>query len=544
MRIPLPPRRGRIDWFDLASAALIAALVVLTFLTFDHYAISNDEEVQHRYGELIIAYYRSGFGDRTLFQYKNLYLYGGLFDVIAVLAGWVLPIDPYSTRHILSALAGIGGIVATWATARLVAGPRAGALAALALAVCGAWYGAMFNHTKDIPFAAAMMGATYFLLRASRDLPFPRQRHLLAFGILLGAALGLRAVALLLPAYVLVSIAAQTWPQSGWRARANFAGRSLLSFLPAFVLGYLIMLAAWPWAALDVLNPVRAIFAFAHFHYPISDIAFGEIYEMADVPRWYVPLYFGIKLPLALLLGAMIAALFAGWSLAVRGHWSRDGRQREAALLAFVVVFPLLCQVISRGPAFTGMRHFTFVVPPLAALAGIGFDALLCLLEQRRRALAAIALTSLVVVFGWNALMLIQLHPHQYLFYNPLVGGLEGASRRFSGDYWVNIMPEAVDELEAFLDRTEPDDQRRYTVGVCGERLPFEKQADRRLQWTHDWKRADFFIAPTHMNCDRVLKGRVLMTIERLGVPIGVVKDLRGFSPEQRGFAPEVARSR
>jgi len=26
----------------------------------------------------------------------------------------------------------------------------------------------MFNHTKDIPFAAAMMGATYFLLRGAR----------------------------------------------------------------------------------------------------------------------------------------------------------------------------------------------------------------------------------------------------------------------------------------------------------------------------------------------------------------------------------------
>jgi dolichyl-phosphate-mannose-protein mannosyltransferase len=537
-------RPTRINCFDLASAALIAALVILTFLTFNDYAISNDEEVQHRYGELIIAYYRSGFADQTLFHFKNLYLYGGLFDTIAVLTSWVLPIDPYRIRHVLSALAGIGGILATWATARLVAGPRAGALAALALAVCGPWYGAMFNHTKDIPFAAAMTGATYFLLRASRDLPSPRQRHLLAFGILLGAALGLRAVALLLPGYVAMTILLQAWLQPGWHARASFARRSLLAFLPAFVLGYIIMLAAWPWAALDVLNPIRAIFAFAHFHYPIRDMAFGEIYEMADVPRWYVPLYFGIKLPLALLLGAVIATLFTVRSLAVRGHWSRDAQPREAALLAFVVVFPLLCQVIARGPAFTGMRHFTFMVPPLAALAGIGFDALLCVLEQRRRAFATVALAGLVIAFGWNAIMLVQLHPHQYLFYNPLVGGLEGASRRFSGDYWVNIMPEAVDELEAFLDHTEPNDQRRYTVGVCGERLPFEKEADRRLQWTPDWKRADFFIAPTHMNCDRVLKGHILMTIERLGVPIGVVKDLRGFSPEERRFAPEIAHSR
>ena len=100
-------------------------------------------------------------------------------------------------RHLLCALIGIGGIAAVWATARLIAGPRAGLIAAVALTVCGPWFGSMFNHTKDIPFAAAMMGAFYFLLRAARDLPRPRLLHLVLFGLLLGAALGQRALALL-----------------------------------------------------------------------------------------------------------------------------------------------------------------------------------------------------------------------------------------------------------------------------------------------------------------------------------------------------------
>src|SRR6185312_11417492 len=154
--------------------------------TFGSYAISNDEAVQQRYGELIGAYYRSDFSNQALFHYINLYLYGGLFDVAAVFAQHALPfLNPYDVRHILCALIGIAGIGATWATARFVGGPRAGALAAVALAVCGSWYGGMFNHTKDIPFAAAMMGATYFLIRAARDLPHPRRRDVLFFGLLL-----------------------------------------------------------------------------------------------------------------------------------------------------------------------------------------------------------------------------------------------------------------------------------------------------------------------------------------------------------------------
>ena len=86
-------------------------------------------------------------------------------------------------------------------TARLVAGPRAGAIAAFALAACGPWYGSMFNHTKDIPFAAAMMGATYFLLRAGRDLPPRAGATSSGFGILLGAALGMRVLGLLMVGY-------------------------------------------------------------------------------------------------------------------------------------------------------------------------------------------------------------------------------------------------------------------------------------------------------------------------------------------------------
>ena len=36
------------------------------------------------------------------------------------------------------------------------------------------------------------------------------------------------------------------------------------------------------------------------------------------------------------------------------------------AFLIFAVVFPLMCQVIADGPAFTGLRHFIFLIPPLA----------------------------------------------------------------------------------------------------------------------------------------------------------------------------------
>ncbi|MBS0530327.1 MAG: glycosyltransferase family 39 protein, partial [Proteobacteria bacterium] len=194
------------DLCDIGSIALLAVVTVLVLATFRSYAITNDEWIQHRYGELIVAYYRSGFADRSLFDLYNLYLYGGLFDAAAVLLGHIVPMDIYNLRHLLSAAFGIGGLGAALATARLIAGPRAGLLAGVALAVCGSWYGTMFHHTKDVPLAAAMAGAVYFLARTARDLPRPQLRHVIGFGVLTGIALGVKVLALLVVCYVPVAI--------------------------------------------------------------------------------------------------------------------------------------------------------------------------------------------------------------------------------------------------------------------------------------------------------------------------------------------------
>jgi dolichyl-phosphate-mannose-protein mannosyltransferase len=522
----------RVSFYDAAAIGALALLIAIAFATYSAYAISNDEPVQQHYGELIIAYYRSGFADHSLFHYQNLYLYGGLFDVLAnLLQRLMVDVDVYDVRHIFCALIGIGGIAGAWATARLIAGPRAGLIGALALAICGPWYGAMFNHTKDIPFAAAMIGATFFLLRSARALPRPAVGDVIGFGILLGCALGMRVLGLLMIGYAALAILVSIPLAKDEPLRNGFAffPRSAIALSPAFVIAYVLMIAAWPWAALAPLNPIRGLIDFREFHYHIGTIFAGRMYEMGDVPRWYVPVYLLIKLPPFVFAGCVLAlsALCMPW---------RSGRRRaETALVLFMLVFPVACEVIDRGPAFTGMRHFLFVVPLAAVLAGIGLDWLIGVLQMRQRWAAGCVAAVTAGLMAYNAALLVQLHPYQYLYYNPLVGGLPGAAGRYVTDYWVAIMPEAVEQLESYIDHLDRigTRQRRYSVAVCGERAAFEDEADSNLQWTPNWPKADFFIAPTHMNCDRALDGRVVATISRLGVIIGVVKDRRALVSAQ-----------
>jgi hypothetical protein len=528
---------ARCNAYDIATVVLILALAVIVLCTFKAYAISNDESVQHHYGELIIGYYTSGFRNQDVFGFQNLYLYGGLFDVAAILLGHLVPIDPYDLRHILCALIGVGGIGAAAATARLIAGPRAALIAAAGLSVCGAWYGTMFNHTKDIPFAAAMIGATLFLIRIARSLPSPRAGDIATLGLLAGAALGIRVLGLLLVVYAgfaIVLYLPWPWPWPSHRARWRFVIESSMRLLPALLLAYVIMILAWPWAALAPLNPIRGLLAFSEFNYAIRTVLAGQVYEMANAPRLYVPIYILIRVPLLILFGAALAMTFALLPRLAAG--ATQLRRRDIALLSLTVVFPLACEVIYRGPAFTGLRHFLFVIPSLATLAGIGLDAAVTALATRGRlaATGALALVSTCVL--WNAVTLFRLHPYEYLFYNPLVGGLEGASRRYDLDYWFSSMPEALNQLEAYLRRTEPAGASRptqiYSVAVCGERPSFDKNVTLpQLHWDFKarWDQSEFFLAPTHMNCDRDLDGKVIGTVERLGVTIAYIKDRRAL---------------
>ena len=69
-----------------------------------------------------------------------------------------------------------------------------------------------------------MIGATLFLIRIARALPSPRLRDVLAFGLLAGAALGMRVLGLLLVVYIGFAILLylpRPWPDL--RARWRFA---------------------------------------------------------------------------------------------------------------------------------------------------------------------------------------------------------------------------------------------------------------------------------------------------------------------------------
>jgi hypothetical protein len=535
---------GRPVWgrFSLALF-LVVALVVL--LTFRSYGVTWDEDVHNWYGVFVLDYYTSFFKDVRCLKWLNLYNYGAAFDMIAAAVNVFSPIGTYETRHLLNGVVGLFGLVGCWKLGRALGGPRAAFLAALFLVLTPNYYGQMFNNPKDIPFAAAVVWATYYMVRLVPMLPRPPLAIVAKLAAAIGMALGVRVGGLLLVCYLgLLLTLFVVWRGVETRSPATVLRESFVGFwrvlLPAILVAYPVMLVFWPWAQEHPIdNPLRSLAFFTHETFPFRTLFDGKYVPAWDLPWTYLPTYILLALPeLVLVLAAL--ALPMGIVLLRRVPCTA---RRNAVLTHFVlgfgIVFPVVYAVAVKAVLFDGMRHFIFVLPLIAVAAALVADRLIDRLgrfEYRRPVYGALALYGLA-----HVAVMAMLHPDQYVYYNGFVGGVEGAAGRFKMDYWANSYAEAVDGLENYLRNQYGADfqDHDFTVAVCGPPISADYFFPKSFVYSEDRQNADFFIAFTKDDCHKSLPGKEVVRVERAGALLSVVLDRREINAARLRPTPD-----
>lgn len=519
------------DW--LAGAALLAA-AILVVLTFTDYGVTWDEDLHNWYGAYALDYYLSLFTDRRALTLPDLHFYGAGFDMVAAALNRISPLGLYETRHLLNGLVGILGLAGCWRLGRALGGPRAGLLALLLLLLTPNYYGQMFNNPKDIPFAVGGVWASYYMVRLLPALPAPPFRLVVGLGLAIGGALAVRVGGLLFLCYLGLLLALSAiWQGALARQRrlAVTAGWTSLwrVLLPAAAIAYAAMLIFWPWGQQDPLaNAFAALSFFSHQSFPYKTLFDGRNIFASLLPWEYLPTYILLALP-ELVLVLLIAAV----AMAVVGIARPEmGRQRERVLalglIAFSILFPVGYAIAIKAVLFDGMRHFIFVLPPIAVAAALALDRTLnwlATISYQRPIYAALGLYAAL-----HITTMVLLHPDQYVYYNAFVGGVDGAQRRFKLDYWANSYAEDVRGLKSYLERQYGADyrKRRFTVAVCGPPNSAAYYFPANLHYVRQPSRADFYIAFTKDNCDRKLSGQPVYHVERMGALLSVVLDRRG----------------
>jgi hypothetical protein len=519
----------------VAAALLLGLLAVVMLATVRDYGMTGDEGVQHRYARRVLRWYATLGADRSAAAEEDISMYGGLFEAAAEGAASLSPLDPYVTRHVVNVAFALGAFGAVLAMGWHLAGPLGGLCSLATLILTPPFYGHAFNNPKDIPFAAAFAVAVCVILLVSDRSPRLRGRDVLAAGLAIGAAGGVRVAGIALFGFALVLWAAVALLGGGEGRRLTprrEGGRFLASWAMVVLLGWAVMVAAWPWAQVaPIRNPLRALGAFSRFWETMIVFYDGAYVANGAVSRWYLPTWFALTLPETYLLAAVLGVV------GVRQMWrARPAapltrvRLAQAGWLALVAVVPPAWAVARHTPLYDGMRHFLFVIPILAVLAGVSIASFVRgKWGSRGGRFAAGAVAALAAL---TLADMIALHPYQALYFNRLVaGGLRGAVDRYDTDYWCLSYKEGAEWLIA-----------RYPAGRCAERVRVAGHSI-LLQTSYYLKKdpevgrlftpvsvdddPHFVLATTRFGDHRRTPGRIVHTVERQGATLLYVFEVK-----------------
>jgi hypothetical protein len=194
-------------------------------------------------------------------------------------------------------------------------------------------------------------------------------------------------------------------------------------------------------------------------------------------------------------------------------------------------ILPLAVTVAVRPAMYNGLRHFVFVLPPLAVLGGLAGAHLFSLAARRSVPAAAALAVAFVAGIALPVYAMTRLHPYEYTHFNWLSGGVKEARGRYMLDYWGLSFKQASRALlQRLAERGETKPAgRRWTIAVCGPHRSPQVELGPDFATTWDPRGADFAMMLGEFYCQK-FDAPLLAEIVRGGVVYARVYDIRGRS--------------
>lgn len=518
----------------LFASLFLTCLVVMPIMSFD-YGISWDEKLQYEYAHDIYAYLSTFGEDQTIFDFQHksalwqpMQYYGSSFDVITVaINDWFGIENEFELRHFLNAIFGAFGLLFAGLFARSVTKNWFTALLTFVLLLfTPSYFGHSMFNPKDIPFATGFYMAMYYMVHFIRELPNPRFSTILMMILGIALSVSIRVGGILIYPYILL-FAGVKWMGLFFRKDQNPMGQLkyyFLYFIPVLIGGYFLGLILWPYAIEDPINnPLEALKGLSKVNYTTS-------YETFEGVRTYmsrVPWYYSLKLisfgaPLVLLAGAAIQLIRIPFDFKKNGGWN--------LMLVFMFLFPLLYAAYKESMLYNGWRHWFFCYVNLAVLAAWGWT---WLVENKMLWLRYLSIALIALGLGNMVVWMVKSHPNQYIYFNELVGGIEGAYGYYETDYYSNTMKQAVEWfVENELPKTKGKSIKILTNNepLTGQYYMSKYSDSVVIEWTREYeltkKRADYsFFTSRTMSKTTLLEGYwpprgTIHTIDLDGVPL------------------------
>ncbi len=484
--------------------ALSALILIMMPLLSSDYGQTGDEWIQIEYGKHIYDYFFNG--DKQALDYSNKSFqmshqeyYGGLYDFpMHMIHRWIPSVDILTLRHFFNALFGALLMLFTGLLARRLSGKwMVGVLALLFMLFSPRIFGEGMNNPKDIPYATGFIIGIYFMVAYLQDLPKKAWRNVIGMIIGWGIAFGVRAAGgILLFGYFVIFMSAYYFLNSSFKEmlmqdKQKQLKRTALQMLVVFIGGYLIGLAFWPWGQQSPIgNPMESLSGMTNREVSIAVLFEGSYVKSVEMPWYYELKWIFISNPIIILLGTVAFIPLIMKAKGKYGLWA-------VALILFGALFPILYMIYKNSTVYDTWRHVFFVYPFWVIASTLAFDTITDLIKSEKMKLLpyGIAVLGLLPAIIWT----VKEHPNQYVYFNELVGGIEGANGVYETEYYQNSGKQAAEWIvenakpkpngEETLVRSSLSDFGRYyrdgkdSTWIAGD---YGKYDDRhRLNWDY-----------------------------------------------------------
>ena len=532
----------KITFWVLAFVMLSALLMISRDA-----GISGDEEVHYLQSEMVYNYFSSLGADKSSLDTPKTHLqyYGQAFDnLVTVLIHWFGVEDIYGFRHLMCSISGWLAILVTALFAAHISGYGAAIFILFLFAVSPGFLGQSQNNLKDIPFALAYISSVYYSLKLLYTEIKPTKQTILLLILSIAFAIGIRAGGILVVFYLGFFMFLKF--VSDWTKQKNpdmsQLKKRLILFFGISVSGYLLGLILWPYAIQNpLLNVFKSYQVMTHFPTTVRQIFEGRIDWSDLLPWYYLPKYMVITIPVVVFAG------IAAFLLNAKKKYS-EKQKIQLWLLLFTLLFPLVFVVLKGSNLYGSWRHFLFVYPGIILISALGFHAFFVRYRHRIVRIAGIGL--LLILSFHPVKFMVANHPYYYLYYNQLVGGLNGAYGNYETDYYYHSMREGAEWLQEYLKNKQSSEEVivggnfpvqwyfRSNEKIKFVYFPYQKRSE------YDWDYAivaNSYISPFQLKNKIWPPANTIHTITADGIPICAVvervtkDDLQGIQEQKKG---------
>ncbi|MCL2413618.1 MAG: tetratricopeptide repeat protein, partial [Bacteroidales bacterium] len=530
-------------WFLAFLAIAVILFFTIPIMSLDAGNSGDEDPFQIPQGNHVMEWFLTFGEDTTNFTFENLRYYGSSPDVVMAFFNKAFNIDNiHISRHIFNSLFGWLSMVFAGLIAFRIAGWRAAVFAMVFLFLSPRFLGHSFNNPKDIPFAAGIAMAVFFMLQFFRQFPKVKKITIVFLVLSIALAISVRIGGILLFGYFglfgllffIKEILDYKKQHKKITLKKATEHKFKTIFKPLFfyglgicVAGYFLGLILWPYALqAPIRNPIAAFQLMSDFNVNIRQVWAGERVWSNLLPWYYTPKFILMTTPFVVILGALIYPFFGG--LKKQNHFT-------TFVVCFCFLFPVLWMIYSNANVYGGWRHSLFVAPFMTVAAGLGFNALVGLGKRHYQKILLTILPFALLLPA--AVFTVKSHPYQYVYFNRLVGGVQGAFGRFELDYYYHSTREASEWVIANAEKTglEISDRIRVVTWHLGSVQYFFRHHTDRFdvafsRWAergnNDWDYAIFTItgmSPRMLRSNMFPPTNTVHQIKVSGVPIAII---------------------